>query len=114
MAIREEASFSEAFPSMKIPDKFALHDEFMTPLQPLADNISSSLYFAMEMDRSKYAAYHSAIRDAFLTLEASPNVMIMGAGRGPLVESVLYWATELSVKVERIIVVEKNPNAFAT
>lgn len=113
--IDEEAG--EIIPRLiTIPEKFAIHDEFMRPLEPLADNLVAGLYFAMEMDGTKYEAYRDAIRDAIRTLPSDGplSIMIVGAGRGPLVEAVLQVLEGGERADNRVVVVEKNANVFAT
>ena len=64
------------------------------PLQPLQDNLESSTYETFENDTTKYTVYQSAIHAAILDCipqnEAEDTVvMVVGAGRGPLVTAAL-------------------------
>ncbi|TGZ73190.1 hypothetical protein CRM22_001664 [Opisthorchis felineus] len=114
-------------------------DQLQEPLQPLRDNLSSTTYSIFEMDPYKYDAYEKAIYLALLhrarktNESALPNgptsevvgetgdrptsvcqvIMVLGAGRGPLVNAALN-ASEKAVCPVRIYVVEKNPNALFT
>lgn len=49
--------------------------------------------------------------DGYIFLQAI--VMVVGAGRGPLVRSAINASKNVGVKI-KIIVVEKNPNAIVT
>ncbi|GAA56198.1 protein arginine N-methyltransferase 5, partial [Clonorchis sinensis] len=111
-------------------------DQLQEPLQPLRDNLSSTTYSIFEMDPYKYDAYEKAIYLALVhrarktSESALPNgptpevvgdkptsvcqvIMVLGAGRGPLVNAALN-ASEKAACPVRIYVVEKNPNALFT
>ncbi|XP_014261585.1 protein arginine N-methyltransferase 5 [Cimex lectularius] len=102
------------------PYSKGFEDHLQIPLQPLMDNLESSTYEVFERDPVKYTEYKRAIfkalQDRVPDNEASTNVqvvMVVGAGRGPLVNAAL----EAAVKAERKIrcyAVEKNPNALVT
>ncbi|PJF18400.1 PRMT5-domain-containing protein [Paramicrosporidium saccamoebae] len=87
-----------------------LEDVFQTPLQPLADHLSAETYAVFEQDQVKYEQYREAIRNALDRLN-SPTILIVGAGRGPLVDQVLDASEGLKVQ---IIAMEKNPSAYLT
>jgi protein arginine N-methyltransferase 5 len=79
------------------------------------DNLESQIYEVFERDPIKYAQYEAAVQKA---LEATPVdktsvVMVVGAGRGPIVERVLS-AGEAAGRTIRVYAVEKNPNAVIT
>ena len=66
------------------------------PLQPLMDNLESGTYEVFEKDPVKYSEYQKAIHLALI--ERVPEdqvkttqvlVMVLGAGRGPLVRASL-------------------------
>ena len=64
------------------------------PLQPLQDNLESATYETFEKDTTKYTTYQAAIHAALLdcTLQEGRQdivVMVVGAGRGPLVTASL-------------------------
>ncbi|KAK2512830.1 hypothetical protein Q9966_016310 [Columba livia] len=90
------------------------------PLQPLMDNLESQTYEVFEKDPIKYAQYQQAIyrclMDRVSDAEKETNVqvvMVLGAGRGPLVNATLRAANQAERRV-RIYAVEKNPNAVVT
>ncbi|KAG6610513.1 Protein arginine N-methyltransferase [Phytophthora cinnamomi] len=90
-------------------------DYLQAPLQPLMDNLESQTYETFEQDAFKYNQYERAITKA---LEQTPDdkesvVMVVGAGRGPLVRCALRAATIANRKT-RLFAVEKNPNAVIT
>ena len=90
------------------------------PLQPLQDNLESQTYETFERDTNKYLAYeeavHAALLDRVPEVEAATRttvLMVVGAGRGPLVRASLR-AAERTGRRLRIFAVEKNPNAVVT
>ncbi|KAJ3095302.1 Protein arginine N-methyltransferase 5 [Phlyctochytrium planicorne] len=95
-------------------EKFAqgYHDYLQSPLQPLMDNLESATYEVFERDPVKYSQYEKAIG---LAIADSPLkfliVMVVGAGRGPLVDCALRAADANSKKI-LVYAVEKNPNAI--
>jgi len=111
--------------SMEEPDgveKFSkgYEDYLQAPLQPLMDNLESQTYEVFEKDPIKYVTYEEAIREALVDRipEAEKDtsyqvVMVVGAGRGPLVRAVFSAADFVQRKV-RVYAVEKNPNAVLT
>ena len=96
-------------------------DYLQSPLQPLADNLESATYETFERDQIKYDTYQSAV-EAFLrdkvpeerVASAPPVVLMMvGAGRGPIVAACLRAADATGRRV-RMYAIEKNPNAVVT
>ena len=92
-------------------------DFLQAPLQPLQDNLESQTYETFERDGTKYKVYgeavEKALRDRVPDSEAATTVtvlMVVGAGRGPLVSASLA-AAEAAGRRLRIWAVEKNPNA---
>ncbi|KAG7173372.1 arginine N-methyltransferase 5-like, partial [Homarus americanus] len=77
-------------------------DYLQCPLQPLMDNLESQTYEVFEKDPVKYAEYERAI-----------ILMVVGAGRGPLVRRALAAAKGAQRKI-KVYAVEKNPNAVVT
>lgn len=64
------------------------------PLQPLQDNLESATYETFEKDTTKYTVYQRAIHAALLDCTPQEGtedivVMVVGAGRGPLVTASL-------------------------
>lgn len=93
-------------------------DCLQSPLQPLSDNLESETYELFEQDPIKYAQYQEAVF-RFLTHRRDAGrpapyyIMVVGAGRGPLVAASLQAAKRANVEV-RVWAVEKNPNAVHT
>ncbi|POO03787.1 Protein arginine N-methyltransferase PRMT [Trema orientale] len=95
-------------------------DFLQSPLQPLMDNLEAQTYETFEKDTMKYIQYQRAICKALLDRvpdeEASAIttvLMVVGAGRGPLVRASLQAAEE-SGRMLKVYAVEKNPNAVVT
>ena len=95
------------------------HDYLQAPLQPLMDNLESATYETFEQDPIKYARYQEAIElaisDHQKKFPAAPHtvVMVVGAGRGPLVKASLRASDAAGRKI-KVYAVEKNPNAVIT
>ncbi|CAK1599643.1 unnamed protein product [Parnassius mnemosyne] len=98
-------------------------DYLQTPLQPLADNLDTHTYNVFEKDPVKYDQYQKAITQALIDIRQKRQVkdndqivnelcviMVLGAGRGPLVRATLNAADITQTKV-KVIAVEKNPCA---
>uniref|UniRef100_A0A8V5GG38 Protein arginine N-methyltransferase 5 n=1 Tax=Melopsittacus undulatus TaxID=13146 RepID=A0A8V5GG38_MELUD len=95
-------------------------DYLQSPLQPLMDNLESQTYEVFEKDPIKYSQYQQAIYRCLLDRvpeeEKDTNVqvvMVLGAGRGPLVSAALR-ASRQAARAIRVYAVEKNPNAVVT
>lgn len=89
-------------------------------MQPLQDNLESQTYETFERDTNKYLAYEEAVSAALIDrvpqAEAATRLtilMVVGAGRGPLVRASLKAADTTGRKL-RVYAVEKNPNAVVT
>ena len=86
------AKFTKKF---KKTSNFAItgYEDFLqSPLQPLMDNLESGTYEVFEKDPVKYREYQNAIHLALMDKNDSKNetlVMVLGAGRGPLVRATL-------------------------
>lgn len=103
-------------------ERFELNyrDFLQAPLQPLMDNLEAQTYETFEKDTVKYSQYQRAICKA-LTEKVSDEqdllskmvIMVVGAGRGPLVRASLQAAEEAGQKI-KVYAVEKNPNAVVT
>ncbi|KAJ3292031.1 hypothetical protein HK104_005609 [Borealophlyctis nickersoniae] len=105
-------------PELNDVDKFATgyHDYLQSPLQPLMDNLVSATYDVFEKDPVKYREYEKAVYQALRDRKPDAGtcvVMVVGAGRGPLVERVLR-AADAANRAVRVYAVEKNPNAVVT
>jgi type II protein arginine methyltransferase len=104
--------------------EFSFRDHLQLPLQPLAENLESAIYETFERDTPKYRFYQEALRQALhdkaFSMESSSNsgatepiiVMVLGAGRGPLVDAALDAADAVGAWVT-VWAVEKNPSAVA-
>lgn len=91
-------------------------DHLQAPLQPLMDNLESVTYETFERDASKYIQYEEAVRCALLDVvdeDQEGTVMVVGAGRGPLVRASLRAAERARRKII-VYALEKNPNAIVT
>jgi protein arginine N-methyltransferase 5 len=95
-------------------------DFLQCPLQPLMDNLEAQTYEVFEKDPIKYSQYQLAIYQALLARVPHDQrdtqtiiVMVLGAGRGPLVTATLR-AAESAERNVRVYAVEKNPNAVIT
>eukprot|EP00111_Clytia_hemisphaerica_P007903 TCONS_00022950-protein len=95
-------------------------DYLQTPLQPLMDNLESQTYEVFEKDPVKYQEYQNAVHKALLDRvpddkvdEMVTTIMVVGAGRGPLVRASFNAARDAGRKV-KMYAVEKNPNAIVT
>ncbi|KAJ3395356.1 hypothetical protein HDU92_006012 [Lobulomyces angularis] len=92
------------------------YDFLQAPLQPLMDHLESSTYEVFESCPKKYQLYEEAIYKALMDRSSDdPNsvtvVMVVGAGRGPLVQNSLNAANRSGRKV-KIYALDKNPNAY--
>jgi len=114
------ARLFQGLPTPTQADRFAQShlDCLQAPLQPLQDNLEMETYESFEQDPVKYGRYEEAVR---LFLEhrkaqtpqgAQPHlvIMVVGAGRGPLVDASLRAARTAAVAVS-VWAVEKNANA---
>eukprot|EP00112_Aurelia_sp_Birch-Aquarium-sp1_P010012 Seg2160.4 transcript_id=Seg2160.4/GoldUCD/mRNA.D3Y31 product="Protein arginine N-methyltransferase 5" protein_id=Seg2160.4/GoldUCD/D3Y31 len=95
-------------------------DYLQAPLQPLMDNLESQTYEVFEKDPIKYSQYEKAIYTALLDRvpegrkeEVTTIIMVVGAGRGPLVRASFEAAKKADRKV-KMYAVEKNQNAIVT
>ncbi|EPS73385.1 hypothetical protein M569_01367, partial [Genlisea aurea] len=95
-------------------------DFLQAPLQPLMDNLEAQTYETFEKDTVKYIQYQRAVAKALVDRVPDENastlttvLMVVGAGRGPLVRASIQAAEETERKL-RIYAVEKNPNAVIT
>ncbi len=92
-------------------------DFLQAPLQPLMDNLEAQTYETFEKDSAKYTQYQRAVKAALLDrvddISATIVLMVVGAGRGPLVRASLQAADQAGRQL-RVYAVEKNPNAVVT
>jgi len=95
-------------------------DYLQAPLQPLMDNLESSTYETFERDAPKYNMYEQAIylalkdKRAKATDTSAPLVlMVVGAGRGPIVDAAIRAEARSGVAL-RLYALDKNPHALVT
>lgn len=73
--------------------EFPYLDYLQSPLQPLRDNLESQTYETFERDPVKYAQYEEAVfrclQDRIADGKKRHVIMVVGAGRGPLVAASL-------------------------
>ncbi|KAI7891369.1 PRMT5 arginine-N-methyltransferase-domain-containing protein [Mucor mucedo] len=107
-------------PELQDVDKFATgyQDYLQAPLQPLMDNLENQTYEVFEKDPIKYQQYEKAVYKALMdrvehNSDIVTTIMVVGAGRGPLVNCCLR-ASEKSERKVHIYALEKNQNAFVT
>jgi protein arginine N-methyltransferase 5 len=92
-------------------------DHLQRPLQPLKDHLENSTYETFEKDPVKYQEYETAIKMALQDRsdKAEVTVVVVGAGRGPLVTCALRAYQQLDAQerpaVLHVYAVEKNPSA---
>lgn len=93
------------------------YDYLQQPLQPLMDNLPSSIYEVFEKDPVKYRQYEIAVTEAFKDYKARGQthvvVMMVGAGRGPIVEAIMR-ARDIAKVTSKIYALDKNPHALVT
>ncbi|WEJ95706.1 PRMT5-domain-containing protein [Yamadazyma tenuis] len=80
----------------------------ITPLNPLADNLSVQVYEQFQKDKIKYQQYEDAIELAIQDLKTQYTdlrVLVIGAGMGNLVDSVFKFCSHITV-------IEKNPQTI--
>ena len=104
-------------PPLSEGEKFVApyRDFLQAPLQPLMDNLESQMYETFERDPVKYAQYEKAVAAALARTNVQHRsvLMVVGAGRGPLVRASLR-AAETAQREVLVYAVEKNPNAVMT
>ncbi|CAM6114727.1 unnamed protein product [Calypogeia fissa] len=95
-------------------------DFLQAPLQPLMDNLEAQTYETFEKDSTKYIQYQKAVHAALLdrvpdrvASTTTTVLMVVGAGRGPLVRASLQAAEDTQRRL-KVYAVEKNPNAVVT
>ena len=120
MTVKEHAMYLEhVISGMKeeIPRVVRNTEDYIQhPLQPLRDNLESATYEVFEKDPVKYETYRKAILLAIEDKKVKKPldelvILVVGAGRGPLVTASVYGAEDAHTNVT-IYVVEKNVNAL--
>ncbi|XP_015782762.1 protein arginine N-methyltransferase 5 isoform X2 [Tetranychus urticae] len=107
----------DTYRSNSLIDQFATgyEDILQVPLQPLQDNLESGTYEIFERDPVKYNKYTAAMTVALKRLpkEKPVVVLLVGAGRGPLIRCSLIAAAETGHEVH-LYAIEKNECAANT
>lgn len=96
--------------------EYPFYDYLQVPLQPLGDHLESQTYETFEKDPVKYERYQQAIEmrlQEFGDRKPQYLVLVVGAGRGPLIRAALRGADSAKQQI-RVIGIEKNPNAIIT
>eukprot|EP00440_Ansanella_granifera_P057927 gb/GFBE01062794.1/.p1 GENE.gb/GFBE01062794.1/~~gb/GFBE01062794.1/.p1 ORF type:complete len:641 (+),score=91.35 gb/GFBE01062794.1/:1-1923(+) len=111
------ARLFQGLPSLTEAERFGHShtDTLQAPLQPLADHLESETYELFERDPVKYERYEEAVylflKDQIAAGRSAPFcVMVLGAGRGPLVAASIRASRRAEVEVS-IWAVDKNPHA---
>ena len=76
-------------------------------------NLESATYEVFEKDPVKYNLYENAIYEALLDNPDFSVLMVVGAGRGPIVKASIRASKRASRKTT-IYALDKNPNAIIT
>jgi type II protein arginine methyltransferase len=114
---RDYLNFMQKFVSTNWHD--SEQDKLREPLQPLRDDLDFGTYETFERDNAKYTLYQKAMEAAMIDKvpesekEKKLVVVIVGAGRGPLVRAALNASLNTGRKI-KIVIVEKNRNAINT
>jgi protein arginine N-methyltransferase 5 len=102
----------------------AWDDVILDPLQPLSTNLDSNTYSVFEQDKAKYSKYHEAMLEALGSLMMRPEskertnftLMVLGAGRGPLVDAMISAIHKLRLKGKhfKIYALDKNHSSIVS
>ncbi|RZB38851.1 PRMT5 domain containing protein, partial [Asbolus verrucosus] len=88
-------------------------DFLQNSLQPLTEHLETNIYEVFEKDQIKYTTYQNAVQKALEDVPkevAVPVIIVVGAGRGPLVQAALNVSYILHRKI-KVYTVEKNSYA---
>lgn len=108
---REEVM--DLFASCSCPHVSPHSDELIDPLQPLTRDLSLEVYQTFEKDKVKYAQYDGAIQMAVADLRAlnpTIRILVIGPGRGPLLDMVIKHACNQ----DTVVAIERNVNCIET
>lgn len=101
----------------KVIDGFEI-PQLLPPLKPHSKKLTNDIYSTFEKDKIKYDLYELAINNALLDLQlilnkSKPlNILIAGAGRGPIVDRVYRIVTNQNILNRvKIWAIEKNSAA---
>lgn len=114
---RQKKDVVDVLDTKMATDELNYLDGLQSPLQPLRDHLQYQVYETFEMDPVKYAQYEKAVglalADRFTMAECT--ILVVGAGRGPLVSCALraFRGLPQGHRPARIKVfaIEKNPSA---
>ncbi|KAK9874884.1 hypothetical protein WA026_005696 [Henosepilachna vigintioctopunctata] len=93
-----------------------MEDFLQNPLQPLSEHLDTNIYEVFEKDQIKYTTYQKAIQKALQDVPKNietPVVMVVGPGRGPLIQAALDVSSALDRPI-KLYGIEKNPYAINT
>ncbi|KAL3276952.1 hypothetical protein HHI36_012317 [Cryptolaemus montrouzieri] len=93
-----------------------MEDFLQNPLQPLSEHLDTNIYEVFEKDQIKYTTYQNAIQKALQAVPEdieTPVLMVVGPGRGPLVQASLNVSYILHRPI-KLYAIEKNPFAVNT
>ena len=76
-------------------------------------NLESSTYEIFEKDPVKYNLYEEAIFETLVENKDFSVIMVVGAGRGPIVKAALR-ASKRACRGTLVYALDKNPNAVVT
>ena len=76
-------------------------------------NLESSTYEIFEKDPVKYNLYEEAIFETLVENKDFSVIMVVGAGRGPIVKAALR-ASKRACRDTLVYALDKNPNAVVT
>mmetsp|Transcript_16720 Transcript_16720/g.25262 ORF Transcript_16720/g.25262 Transcript_16720/m.25262 type:complete len:501 (-) Transcript_16720:1503-3005(-) len=118
--MRQRTEITRILDSAEASLEEAYLDHLQRPLQPLGDHLEFGTYETFEKDPVKYDQYEKAIslalRDNLTGVQDKVvNILIAGAGRGPLVTSTINAIKNIqgvaSSVTFRVYAIEKNPSA---
>lgn len=100
-----------AFVSVSHPSVLPHSDELIDPLQPLTRDLGLEVYQTFEEDKVKYSQYDGAIEmaiDDLRHLTPFLKVLVIGPGRGPLLEMVMGYTSD----EDTVVAIERNANCI--
>jgi len=112
------AKLYQSIPDLSQTEKFEYPywDFLQSPLQPLQDNLESQTYETFEKDPVKYVEYERAILACINDRKSRGDkrhvIMVVGAGRGPLVQASLNALQSADINDYSVYAIEKNENAI--
>jgi len=90
-------------------------DTLQSPFQPLSVGLDANEYEFFESDKVKYKQYYDALVQAFNDFKVKEyktlNVLVVGAGRGPLIECAFKASKVININI-KLTAIEKNKCAI--